>query len=364
MTKRETNKNAKTTKATANNSAFSDLLRTYENAARHCDENADTEKAYTTALTDLATACAFSVLKKICGVGGTVTEQSKSKSTTDTTKTIRQLRQSLARDSHDLDRIAYANTHSTAVTFNDNGDTAIVITDNDLHAALDTLIEDTLGDGMDLMHDAVVAILNETDKAKERNGGTLPNDFMTTPFEIRRLKRKVWIKLDDSVGGWETVTTTSIQEIYRAVRRAINNSRAAQTDPRNGYMYLSDLATDPVTGIEEIVYRRIDKYSDVGSTVADYNGKEVAYTANECSINNIDTIVGTLNLTAKQAKILALHQRNGYGNKAIATYLGITENSVKGAMTEIRRKAANLGLIRGMTHNEIIELLDGLNDRK
>lgn len=334
MTKRETEKNT----------TFSGLISAYENYAANPTNDPTAKPLY-----DLATAIAFSVMRKCIDVSGN--------------KTLIAMRQDLARDLHDLDRIAYANTHSTAVTFNDNGDAAIVVTDKDLYATLDTVVKDTLGDGIDLMHDAVVAILSETEKAKERNGGTLPKDFMTTPFEIRRLKRKVWIKLDDSVDGWETVTTTSIQENYRAVRRAINNSRAVQTDPRNGYTYLSDLANDPVTGVKEVVYRRMDKHSDIGSTVADYNGKEVAYTADECSIDNIDTIIELLNLTAKQSKILALRQRNGYGNKAIATYLGITENSVKGAITNIRHKATNLGLVRGMTHNEIIELLNGLNNQ-
>ena len=63
------------------------------------------------------------------------------------------------------------------------------------------------------------------------------------------------------------------------------------------------------------------------------------YSVERETVDRYDSMVASLNLTAKQAQILTLKQ-SGYGNKAIATYMGISENSVKGACTEIRRKAA------------------------
>ena len=137
--------------------AFADVLRTYE---KHAAEQTD-PTAYANALTDLATACAFSVLKKLCNVGGTVTEQTKS--TTDTAKTIRQLRQSLAKDLHDLNRLAYASENATAQEYNADGDLITVIKDKDLHNALTALCGECFGDGLDLMNTAIVAILTETE---------------------------------------------------------------------------------------------------------------------------------------------------------------------------------------------------------
>lgn len=74
--------------------------------------------------------------------------------------------------------------------------------------------------------------------------------FMQSPYKERRLKKKVWIKKDDSINGWETVETTPIQETYKAVRREIEHSRAMSTDARNGYSYLEDIAHDSETGEE------------------------------------------------------------------------------------------------------------------
>lgn len=310
---------------TATATAFADVLRTYE---KHAAEQTD-PTAYANALTDLATAVAYSVLKKCI----TVSQN----------PTLIQTRQDLARDLHNLDRIAYANENAYETRYNADGERYTAIIDKDLHNALSTLCGQTFGDGLDLVNDAICAILAETEKAKNRNGGTFPPAFMEQPYTTRRLNRKVWIKTSESVNGWETTTTTAIQEIYKAVRRAIDQSRAVQTDPRNGYTYLADISTDPESGIGETIYRRFGKYADIGGVVTDYNGKEIAYTADEQTARDLDTLVDSMNLTAKQAKILTLRQ-SGYGYLAIARYLGVSQNAVVKAVKAIRVKAAAIGL--------------------
>lgn len=312
------------TKTTANNNAFSDLLRTYETATRNHNGNANAEKAYTTALTDLATAVVYSVLKKCI----TVSQN----------PILIQTRQDLARDLHNLDRIAYANAHAYETQYNADGDLITVTKDKDLHTALTALCGECFGDGLDLMHTAVATILTETEKATD-----LTANFMEVPYNVRRLSRKVWIKTSESVNGWETTTTTAIQETYKAVRRAIDQSRAVQTDPRNGYTYLADISTDPRSGIDETIYRRFGKYADIGGTVTDINGKETAYTADEQTAIDLDTLIESMNLTAKQAKVLQLRQ-GGYGYKAIATYLGVTQRAVAKTVGAIQTKALAIGL--------------------
>ena len=328
------NANAKKTTTTTEN-GFTTLLRTYETATRNRNGNAETETAYNTALTDLATACAFSVLKKLCNVGGTVTEQTKS--TTDTAKTIRQLRQSLAKDLHDLDRIQYASNNATAQEYNADGDLITVIKDKDLHNALTALCGECFGDGLDLMHTAIVAILTETEKATDTNG-----NFMETPYNVRRLKKKVYIKSIDSLGGYETVQTTAIQEVYKAIRREIESNRTMQI-ANNKYTYLESIATDTESDTETTVFRRLPKYSGLAYEQTDFNGKITSITADTETVNTTDRIIAKMNLTKKQATILQLRQ-SGYGNKAIATYLGVSLSTVKEQMRALQTKATAIGL--------------------
>lgn len=339
-------KNAKTTttNAKATNNAFTTLLRTYETATRNRNGNTDTETAYTNALTELATACTFSVLKKLCNVGGTVTETTKS--TTDTAKTIRQLRQSLAKDLHDLNRLAYASNNATALEYNQDGDLQSVVKDKDLQNALTALCADTFGDGIDLMHTAVTTILTETAKATD-----LTADFMETPYNVRRLKRKVYIKDANSLGGYETTQTTAIQEVYKAIRRDIESNRTMQI-ASNKYTYLESIATDTESDTETAIYRRLPKYSGLAYETTDYNGKITAITADTETVDTTDRILEKLNLTAKQAKILELRQ-SGYGYKAIATYLGVTHNAVINTIKKVQKKAVAIGLTP--THTTITE---------
>lgn len=309
---------------TATVTTFADLLRNYEQYANN--PNADpTAKP----LTDLATAVTFSVLKKCINVSHN--------------PTLSQVRRDLAKDLHNLFRIAYASEHATETQYNADGDPFTAIVDKDCYTALTTLTSETFGDGIDLVHDAIVCILTETEKAKDRNGGILPPAFMEQSYTIRRLNRKVWIKTSESVNGWETTDITAIQETYKAVRRAIDNGRAVQTDPRNGHTYLADISTDPESGVDETIYRRFGKYADIGGAVTDINGKETAYTTDEQTARDLDTIIESMNLTAKQAKVLSLRQ-SGYGYLAIARYLGVSQNAVVKTVKAIRTKAVAIGL--------------------
>lgn len=315
----------KTENTTVNLTTFADVLRTYERYAT--DPNAD-PNAYANALQDLATAVTYSVLKKCINVSQN--------------PLLVQMRQDLAKDLYNLDCIDYTNKNAYEIRYNADGERYTAIIDKDLHKALQTLTNQTLGNGMDLLHDAIVCILAETTKAKERNNGTLPPLFMEQVYSIRRLKQKVWIKTNESVNGWETATTTAIQETYKAVRRAIDQNRALQVDPTNGYTYIDDIATDPESGADEIIYRRFGKYADIGGTVTDINGKETAYTTDRQTVQDIDRIIERLNLTARESKILQL-RLSGYGYKAIATYMGISVDNAKRCGHRLQEKAVAIG---------------------
>ena len=313
-----------TQKTTTSKSPFVQVLKAYEAQAA----TPTSEREYTNTLTTLAQAVAYSVLKKCINVSQN--------------ETLVQARRDIARDTRTLANLAHASNGETVLQYNENGDLTAQVVDKELHSALLKLSAQTLGDGLDLVHEAVAAILAETQKAKQTPEG-LAAGFMEREYTVRRLNRKVWIKNEDSANGWETVTTTPIQEIYKAVRRSIEQSRAVQADPRNGYTYIADISTDTESGECDTVYRRFNKYADIGGTVRDFNGKETAYTADMQTVIDIDAIIERMNLTDRQAKVLSLRQ-SGYGYKAIATYLGITQRAVAKTVQAIQVKAAGVGL--------------------
>lgn len=316
----------KTTTATTKENPFTLLLREYEQQTRNRQQTptAEPETAYTKALTDLAQAVAYSVLKKCIDVSQN--------------KALLQVRQSIARDTNALKRIEYANATAYETVYNADGDKVQKVADKDSARALQKLCAECFGDGLDIVNDAVVAIMTETEKAVDTSA-----NFMETAYSVRRLNRKVWIKKEDSAKGWETVETTPIQEVYKAVRRSIDSSRAVQTDPRNGYSYIEDYATDSESGAGESIYKRMPKYADLGGYATDFNGACTFYTIDSETVQDTESIIEKLNLTTKQAKVLQLRQ-SGYGYKAIATYLGVCQNSVVKTVKAIQMKAVAIGL--------------------
>lgn len=299
---------------------FSALLERYADLANTTTTTAqDPRKEYSDALTDLATAVAYSVLKKCINTGYN--------------ETLVDVRHELTRDRQTLTNVAHCSEHATRLTYNADGDMTSETVDNDCKKALTTLASVALGDGLDLVHTAIVAILEET--AKQTANGEAVD--LERPYTVRRLKKKVWIKSADSVNGWETVETSPIREVYKAVRRSIDLSRAAATDPRNGYSYLEELATDPESGEETTIYRRLTKYADLGGYATDYNGACTLYSVDGETVADSETLVSALNLTKRQAQALKLRE-SGYGYKAIATYLGIRPDSVRDIFKAIQKK--------------------------
>lgn len=306
-----------TTNKTTTPTTFADLVKKYNADPRNADN-----------LTDLATAVTYAVLKKVIN--------------TTSNPTLQTVRKELTRDRHDLDRLAYATNNATRLSFNADGDLVSEILDPALLKAAADLAGLPLGDGLDLVNDAVVAILDETRKQEDRDPD-MPTD-MERVYTVRRLRRKVWIKTAESVNAWETVETTPIQEVYKAVRRSIDRSRSMQTDPRNGYTYLEDLAIDPESGEQSAIYRRLPKYADLGGHVCDFNGKEtVATTADHETVETTDRIVAAMGLTDREMSVLK-YRLAGYGYKAIATAMGLTVDNAKRCGRRIRDKATAAGL--------------------
>lgn len=323
MTKQQT---AKTTTTETRN--FTDLLRQYEKEYN----NDKTSVAFSNVLDELATAVAYSVIKK-CLDPQRKGRKDGQVSNSGCNTQLDEVKRSIYRDKNTLANIDYSCTQAFTTVYNEDGDRQTKTKDSDYRYAYNKLSQQTLGDGLDLVHVAIVALLDESEKADRTK-----ENFLENTHEVRRLKKKVWIKSADSVNGWETVETSPIREVYKAVRREVANSRSLNIDPSNGYLYLEDLATDEESSEETTIYRRLNKFSDLAGNVTDYNGAVTFETVDSASVDEYENMVDALELTARQAKVLELRM-GGYGCVAIGTYLGVKGESVISVLKTIQKKA-------------------------
>lgn len=198
-------------------------------------------------------------------------------------------------------------------------------------------VSNTIGDGLDLVNTAIVALLEQSEKAMTREPLTI--GYLDKPFTVRKLDKRVYIQLSDSA-KYKEVETAPILEVYKTVRNEVQKSRAVQTDPRNGYTYIEELISDPTdpNATLDTIYYRMDKYADIGGY--DCNGN---YTADRETVNRVQTIIEQLKLNDRQATILKLRMR-GYGYKAIASYLGIDRKNCERSMKQIQNKLEQYGI--------------------
>lgn len=323
MTKQQT---AKTTTTETRN--FTDLLRQYEKEYN----NDKTSVAFSNVLDELATAVAYSVIKK-CLDPQRKGRKDGQVSNSGCNTQLDEVKRSIYRDKNTLANIDYSCKQAFVTVYNEDGDRQTRTKDSDYRYAYNKLSQQTLGDGLDIVHVAMVALLDESEKADRTK-----ENFLENTYNVRRLKKKVWIKSEDSTNGWETVETSPIKEVYKAVRREVANNRSLNIDPSNGYLYLEDLATDEESNEETTIYRRLNKFSDLAGNVTDFNGAVKFETVDANSVTDYDTMVEKLELTARQAKILELRM-GGYGYVAIATYLGVNEKSVRDVLKTVQKKA-------------------------
>ena len=327
---------------------FPDLIKAYNTDPNNTDN-----------LLNLAAAVTYSVLRKVIdptrkqGMEKDKAMGNGNPANSGHSPALVALRQSLTRDRAYLARLTHAINGATSYTYDKDGNTVREVVDADLYETANNLIRQALtGDGLDLLDDAVLSILSETKKQASREPGQ-PID-LERPCTVKRLKRRVYIRVEESVNGWEEVDTTPIQEVFKAVRRAVRSSRAVQADPRNGYIYLSFLTTDG-DGHEEILYRRLPRYMDVGSDgsytpagrvagcPAGLDGRPTNYTADHATVEDMDNIMQRLHLTDRESAVIK-YRMQGYGYRAISTAMGMTVDNAKRCGRRIQEKAREAGL--------------------
>lgn len=163
-----------------------------------------------------------------------------------------------------------------------------------------------------LVNEAAAALLEYT--ARHTPNGAPVN--IERSFTVRRLKYRVAIKEEDAPEVFEEVSTTIIQEAFRAVRRAIEAARSVQAP--EAALHFNYIKT------EAGGYRRISNHRE-------------GITAEE--LKDEAAIIEELKLTAREALILK-YRLEAFGYNAIARRLGITPRSVRKALERIGERAA------------------------
>lgn len=236
--------------------------------------------------------------------------------------------------------LAYAVTFSVLTKCIDKNPTSYLYSlKRDVRKARETKDVDTYGDGYDLVMTAATAI----EEAAKAQSGVYDKNFLEKEYELRRPKKGVLIGLHSSA-AWETVKTSYIREIYRSVRRAIENARSVKADPRSKWTYIADIARDPDSGEEKDVYRRLGRYADIGNYTTDIYGRQnyENYTVEEEDAERVEDMIDSLNLTKREELVLR-ERMAGYGVPTIAKKIRCTEDAVRGAKNRIRQKAINAG---------------------
>lgn len=331
--------------ATATTDTTTATRKDFETVKRGFETALESGRDYSPELLDLSAAIAYSVINKCIDPQRKAAAGRETVSDNGINPALVELRRGIAFDRRTLDNTTAAANAATRATLNKDGDPVTEVVDKAAEKALAALIGETLSDGIDLVQTAAVALLEQAADHADGPG------WLDRPFTVRRLSRRVYIK-DGDGAAYRNDETTPAQEVYRAVRRAVQDSRAVQTDPRNGYTYIEDMTADGL----DAIYFRLQKWADLGGYAhnghggthtpgapAGYSQGGTHYTADRQTVEEYGKMVARLNLTDRQAEILRLRMQ-GRGYKAIATYLGVCNNAVVKTVKQIQKKAVEIGL--------------------
>lgn len=291
--------------------------------------NKDNDKdTYDDTLITLSNIVAYSVLKKLANVCGY-------------NERINQLRTSLTAYITTLEKMNNASNKAYRLTHNKDGELITVVNDKAAadyldNYALEELHNADIGDGIDVANQASIAILEQIEYLTVHE---LPLS-LEAPYTVRAVKRNVWIK-DVDTQAYEDREVTAIQEVYRAVRRYIQEQGGIQSASQ-AYAYIDVEVEDIQSDTVQKVYRRLPRYADLGgnevsspfASVEDTVINHVDsvrggnYTVDKQTVDDMDALIKSLNLTTRQNDIIALRLQ-GCGYKKIAKRLGVTPQAVK-----------------------------------
>lgn len=262
--------------------------------------------------------------------------------------TMLALRRGIQHDTHLLTDTAAALNAATRATFNKDGDPVTVPADKDAAAAVGDLIGETLTDGIDLVQTAAAALLEQA----EQHSGEGPG-WLDTVYTVQKLKKSVLSP--GQTPEYIDRETTPIQEAYRAVRRAVQTSRAVQTDPKSGYIYIADLGGEDDGDALERVYYRGGRFADLGGYAVSGEadtlpgspagfGKGSGLASGDIeTLEHMEKIAAALNMTAREKAILR-RRLAGASLDAIAAALHVRSDNVRLTLRRLQNKWLAAGL--------------------
>lgn len=221
------------------------------------------------------------------------------------------------------------------ISFNKKGD--IVINQVKLNADLDklyyTLHNGCSNDASDLIQSTVLYLLEELDYMKSNN-----IDSFERVRQAKVPNKKIYIKVEDSANYWKDIDICGIQCVYKKLRSEINGQKEIKESINNNYCYFR-YEDDDMDDNKEI-YIRIPMYSTLIS--ADAYGLN---TVSQCDHERLEELIDSLNLSDLQRSVLEIKLKHLYQNfscRSIGTYLGVSQNSIRSALRELKRKALKL----------------------
>lgn len=276
---------------------------------------------------NLAAAAAKSVVRKLIDPARASAPARESVSNSGCNPMMDRLRRDIASDFAALVNLYAASAASRRIRANKDGEAVSDIVDKGAEAVADALIRECLNDGIDLVQEAALALLEQAAEHANAHG------WLDAPYTRRKLSKRVYVSTA-AAPEYREEETTPMREVYRAVRRAVASSRAVQTDPRYGYTYAEDITED---GLDTILYRS-GRYADVGGY--DCNGN---YTGDVSTLRDMDALVARMGLTDRQARVLELRMR-GYSLEAVAAHVGTSKGAIARAVTGLREAAIAAGI--------------------
>ena len=335
------NTNTKATTVANNKAAFLALLENFNQLANSNSNSAE----YIAALDELAFATACAVLKKVI--------------TASANKTLEKIRAEMIKARYNLKGIQWASDNEPEYTVSKTGKVDVMY-NRDKTDTENKLIKENLGVGYDLIQAAYLEILEQVKRQRD-SGETID---LLREYTFRKLDKRVIIRDNDSA-AFRDVTTTPIQQVFKAVRREIENTRSARCID-SGYSYIEksvidseSSVIDSESGAVATVYERQEKYADIGGYVCDFNGKEIVYTASAATVEELDkakaNLIEKTDFNEKQKIILSLRLR-GYGDKAIGTYLGKQPRLIRRYRGQMQQACYDIGFKPvGMKERPIIK---------
>lgn len=312
--------------------AMQELLATYAACVNSGDT---TSRHYADTLNTLAHTIAYGVLKKVYSASGNAQ--------------MMDYRRDIAAATSNESRRQNAIEGAAHYVRKEDGDIKRVIDDRDLNAALVKLSAYVCGDGCDLVSVAAVAVLESTAAQRDREPDE-PCDLERVYIK-RVLDKRVLIQDKDSA-AYRDEETAPIRECYRAVRRYVLNNATPTKRKYNKntgkyeayeskYIYLDASAEceDGDTAAVEL-YRRYSVYAGMDGKIT--NGTTAAAITDTADTADLSELVARMGLTEKENEVLCLRLR-GAGNKAIARYRGVSEDTVRELVKRIRKKAVAVG---------------------